>query len=60
MATLLALILIAIGVMEFVNNKRIARIFDSDGADLRSTARQNILAISLVFMFAGVMLLMMP
>jgi|KBSMisStandDraft_5_1062788.scaffolds.fasta_scaffold6703859_1 hypothetical protein len=60
MATLLALVLISLGVLEFVNNKRIALIFDSEGRDLRSTARQNILVISLVFMIAGLMLLLMP
>jgi hypothetical protein len=60
MATFLALVLIAVGVLELVNNKRIAVIFDPEGADLRSTARQNVLMISLVFVFSGLMLLLLP
>ena len=60
MTTLLAIFLIALGMVEFLNNKKIARVFDRDGGDLRSTARQNTLVIGIVFMVSGVALLLLP
>jgi hypothetical protein len=60
MAVLLALILIGAGVAEFINNERIALIFDPSAHDLSSTARQNILVISFVFIICGLLLLFLP
>jgi hypothetical protein len=60
MTTVLAIFLIGLGVAEFLNNKKIARVFDPDGGDLRSTARQNVLGIGLVFLVSGLVLLLLP
>jgi hypothetical protein len=60
MATVLGLLLIGIGLVELLNNKKIARVFDSHARDLRSTTRQNVLGISLVFFAAGFALLLIP
>ena len=60
MTTILALILIVLGVVEFVNNKRIAAVFDPFENDHHSTTRQNIVGISFAFIFAGLILLILP
>jgi hypothetical protein len=59
MMTSLGLVLIGIGVIELLGNKQIARMFDPYvRSSLRSTTRQNVLGISLLFIASGSALLM--
>ena len=57
--TVLSIFLIGFGVAEFLNNKKIARIFDPNGGDERLTARQNAGNRARILV-SGLVLLLLP
>jgi hypothetical protein len=56
MITLIGLLVTIVGVWELVNNKKIARRFDSQVDGFQSTSRQNITGIGFVTAACGLAL----
>ena len=57
MIMLIGLLVTVAGIWELVNNKRIARRFDSQVDGFQSTSRQNIMGIGLVIVACGLALM---
>jgi len=57
MITLIGLIVIGAGIWELKNNRKIARRFDSQTDEFRSTSRQNVMGIGLIIIAFGLALI---